>query len=96
MNDAILRADRCLCIVILIQSSNRYKLHSVLSNIGEDKLFELLKNLEDSKTVLFSYHSNGPNVGMSLTKDISKFKIYCADTGLFITLAFWTKTTRRT
>ena len=75
----------------LSQNSNRYKPHSVLNNISESKLFELLKNLEDSKTVLFSYHSNDPNVGMSLTKDISKFKIYCADTGLFITLAFWDK-----
>jgi len=28
---------------------------------------------------------------MSLTKDISKFKIFCADTGLFVTLAFWDK-----
>lgn len=75
----------------LSQNSNRYKPHTILNNIGEDKLFEILKNLEDSKTVLFSYHSNDPNVGMSLTKDISKFKIYCADTGLFITLAFWDK-----
>lgn len=51
----------------------------------------MLKNLEDSKTCLFSYHTNDPNIGMSLTKDISKFKIFCADTGLFITLAFWDK-----
>ena len=50
-----------------------------------------MKNLEDSKTTLFSYHSNDPNVGMSLTKDISRFKIFCADTGLFVTLAFWDK-----
>ena len=50
-----------------------------------------MKDLEDSKTVLFSYHSNDPNVGMSLTKDISKYKIFCADTGLFVTLAFWDK-----
>jgi predicted AAA+ superfamily ATPase len=28
---------------------------------------------------------------MSLTKDVSKYKIFCADTGLFITLAFWDK-----
>ena len=28
---------------------------------------------------------------MSLTKDSSKFKIFCADTGLFVTLAFWDK-----
>jgi predicted AAA+ superfamily ATPase len=75
----------------LSQTSNRYKPYTVLGQVDDDKLAELLKDLEDSKTVLFSYHSNEPNVGMSLTKDISKFKIFCADTGLFVTLAFWDK-----
>ena len=75
----------------LSQSSNRYKPYSVLGSIDDSKLFEYMKNLEDSKTTLFSYHSNDPNVGMSLTKDISRFKIFCADTGLFVTLAFWDK-----
>ena len=75
----------------LSQTSNRYKPYTVLGQVDDDKLAELLKDLEDSKTVLFSYHSNEPNVGMSLTKDISKFKIFCADSGLFVTLAFWDK-----
>ncbi|MCH5178241.1 MAG: ATP-binding protein [Prevotellaceae bacterium] len=75
----------------LSQANNRYKPYSVLGELDEKKLFELIKNLEDSKTTLFAYHSNDPNVGMSLTKDISRYKIYCADTGLFVTLAFWDK-----
>lgn len=75
----------------LSQTNNRFKPYSVLGDIDEDKLMEFLKDLEDSKTTLFAYHSNDPNVGMSLTKDISKFKIFCADTGLFVTLAFWDK-----
>ena len=75
----------------LSQNKSRYKPYSVLSGVSAEKLFEYLKCLEGSKTVLFSYHSNDPNVGMSLTKDISKFKIFCTDTGLFITLAFWDK-----
>ncbi len=75
----------------LSQTGNRYKSYAVLGDVGEEKLMELMKNLEDSKTALFSYHSNDPNVGMSLAKDISKYKIYCADTGLFVTLAFWDK-----
>ena len=75
----------------LSQTNNRYKPYAVLGEVDDDKLLELLKDLEDSKTTLFSYHSNDPNVGMSLTKDISKFKIFCADTGLFVTLAFWDK-----
>lgn len=75
----------------LSQTNNRYKPYAVLGDVNDDKLQELLKDLEDSKTTLFSYHSNDPNVGMSLTKDSSKFKIFCADTGLFVTLAFWDK-----
>lgn len=75
----------------LSQSSNRYKPYAVLGSVDNEKLMEYMRNLEDSKTVLFSYHSNDPNVGMSLTKDISKFKIFCADIGLFVTLAFWDK-----
>ena len=75
----------------LSQANNRYKPYAVLGEVDNDRLMELLKDLEDSKTALFSYHSNDPNVGMSLTKDISKFKIFCADTGLFVTLAFWDK-----
>ena len=75
----------------LSQTNNRYKLYAVLGDVDENKLMEFMKDLEDSKTTLFSYHSNDPNVGISLTKDISKFKIFCADTGLFVTLAFWDK-----
>ncbi len=75
----------------LSQTNNRFKPYAVLGKVDDDKLMEFLKDLEDSKTTLFAYHSNDPNVGMSLTKDISKFKIFCADTGLFVTLAFWDK-----
>ena len=75
----------------LSQTNNRYKPYAVLGDVDEDKMMEFLKDLEDSKTTLFSYHSNDPNVGMSLTKDISKYKVFCADTGLFVTLAFWDK-----
>ena len=77
----------------LSQTNNRYKPYTVLGNIDDSKQRQLLKDLEDSKTTLFSYHSNDPNVGMSLSKDKSRFKIFCADTGLFVTLAFWDKET---
>jgi len=52
---------------------------------------ELLSSLEDSKTVSFAYHSNDPNVGMELTRDATRFKLFVADTGLFVTMAFWDK-----
>ncbi len=75
----------------LNQNGNRYKPYSVLGNMESDKLQGLLREMEDSKTVLFAFHANDPNVGMSLHQDTSKFKLFCADTGLFVTLAFWDK-----
>ena len=75
----------------LSQTNNRFKPYGILGDVEKNKMMEMLKNLEDSKTTLFSFHSNEPNVGMSLTRDISKYKIFCADTGLFVTLAFWDK-----
>ena len=75
----------------LSQNTNRYRPYSAIGEVNSDKMIEFLRSLEDSKTVLISYHSNDPNVGMSLTTDISKYKLFCADTGLFVTLAFWDK-----
>lgn len=75
----------------LNKTASRYKPYAILGDVDKDKLTELMVNLEDSKTTLFSYRSNDPNVGMSLTKDLSRYKIFCADTGLFVTLAFWDK-----
>lgn len=75
----------------LNQNSNRYKPYSVLGSVESDTLQGLLREMEDSKTVMFAYHANDPNVGMSLHQDSSRFKLFCADTGLFVTLAFWDK-----
>lgn len=75
----------------LNRSASRYVPSYTLGKTDDDKLFELLQALEDSKTVLFAYHCDDPNVGMSLTADISRFKLFMTDTGLFVTLAFWDK-----
>lgn len=73
----------------LSKNANRYRPSQILGDVKNEKMQELLHALEDSKTVQFCYHANDPNVGMSFTEDSSRFKIYCADTGLFVTLAFW-------
>lgn len=69
----------------------RYHPYPVIGEVKEDKMLELLNELEDSKTVLMCYRTNDPNVGMALTKDRTRYKIFMADTGLFITLCFWDK-----
>ena len=75
----------------LSRNSSRYVSSSVIGTVDEQKMLELLNNLEDSKTVNFAYHANDPNVGMELTKDESRYKLFVGDTGLFVTLAFWDK-----
>ena len=69
----------------------RYQPTSVVGNIGGSKIDEMILCLEDSKTVNVAYHADDPNVGMSLTADYGKYKLYVGDTGLFVTLAFWDK-----
>lgn len=75
----------------LTSGYRRYIPKQIVGDIDDNKLIELLNDLEDSKNVLFAHHSLDPNVGMSLTEDLSRFKIFTADTGLFVTLAFWDK-----
>lgn len=55
---------------------------------ADDSILSLIAELKDSKTVLAAYHTNDPNAGMANSRNLSKFKLFLADTGLFTTLAF--------
>jgi hypothetical protein len=66
----------------------RYQVSSVLSGERIDRLQSLVKAMSDSMTTNVAYHSNDPNVGLALSKDNDRFKMYVSDIGLFITLAF--------
>ena len=50
----------------------------------DERIFDLI----DSKTVLVSYNTNNPQTTLSDTKDLDYFKLYVADTGLFVTMMF--------
>lgn len=69
----------------------RYKATPVIGKTGANKVAEMIFCMEDSKTVNVAYHADDPNVGMALTADFDKYKLYVGDTGLFVTLAFWDK-----
>lgn len=75
----------------LSRKTSRYYMSAVVGSVDNDKEEEMLVSLEDSKAVLVSYHSDDPNVGLPLTKDTSRYKLFVADTGLFVTMAFWDK-----
>lgn len=72
----------------LSRNSKRYQVGSVIENATASRLGELLMDMADSMTVNFSYHANDPSVGFSLHADYDCFKLFLADTGLFVTLAF--------
>lgn len=75
----------------LSRNASRYVPSSIIGNVADDKMSELLMNLEDSKTVNIAHHADDPNIGIPISANYDKFKIFLADTGLFVTLAFWDK-----
>lgn len=74
----------------LAKNANRYQSRTVIGyGMEEDKIAEILREMEDSLTVNISHHADDPNVGLALHADYDQYKMYVGDTGLFITLAFW-------
>ncbi len=72
----------------LAKKASRYQVSSVLANRQASDILEKIAELRESKTVLVAYHANDPNVGLSASIDLEKFKLYLSDTGLFVTLMF--------
>lgn len=72
----------------LNKNASRYQVSSVLPGSRADDLLKLITEMVDSKTVLISYHATDPNAGLSAYKDLSQFKLFVCDTGLFTTLMF--------
>lgn len=75
----------------LSRNASRYVPSAAIGHVDNDRRLELLKELEDSKTVTIAYHADDPHVGLPITANYDKFKLFIADTGLFVTLAFWDK-----
>lgn len=75
----------------LSKNVSRYQVSSIDSNSRPSKIGDLIAEMVDSRTVAISYHANDPNVGMALNMDFNRFKLFLADTGLFVTLAFMDK-----
>ena len=74
----------------LTGNAARYQVVSVLGRSQDkDEMEEIIQDMEDSMAVNFSYHANDPSVGLSLHANMSQYKMFVGDTGLFITLAFW-------
>ena len=69
-------------------NASRYQVSSVLAGERAETVLGLISDMVDSKTVQIAYHANDPNVGLANAKDLRRFKLFLADTGLLTTLIF--------
>lgn len=70
-------------------NASRYQVSSVISGSRVERLTKPLSILKESMTVNVALHSNDPSAGLAMHVNPDCFKLYCGDTGLFVTLAFW-------
>lgn len=75
----------------LSKNTSRYTISSVIPGEKKDRVADLVQLMEESRVANIAYNTSDPNVGLALTKDLQRYKIYASDTGLFITLAFKSK-----
>jgi len=75
----------------LATNANRFQPSVAIDKTRAEQLDNLIFMIQDSKTVNVCYHANDPNVGLGLSANRAAYKMFIADTGLFVTLAFWDK-----
>jgi uncharacterized protein len=72
----------------LSKDQRKYRITAAVGKRNGTRSEELLYELIDSKTVLPCFNSTDPRVSLADTKDFDSYKMYLADTGLFVTLLF--------
>lgn len=72
----------------LSKNASRYQVSAAIPGERPDRLISTVKMMNDCMATNVVYQSNDPNIGLALTMDYERFKIYTSDTGLFVTLAF--------
>ena len=72
----------------LSKKSSKYQVSSVDARSRSARVADIVADMLDSMTVYSAYHADDPGVGFALHKNPDKYKLFLADTGLFVTLAF--------
>ncbi|MCF0235567.1 MAG: ATP-binding protein [Bacteroidaceae bacterium] len=76
----------------LASNVTRFRVGGVLdANDRAHMAEEAIEAMVDSMTVNMAHHANDPHVGMAMHSSLSAYKLYLADTGLFVTMAFMDK-----
>ena len=72
----------------LSKNASRYQVSSTDAHSRSARVADIVADMLDSMTVSSAYHADDPGVGLALNKNPDKYKLFLADTGLFVTLAF--------
>lgn len=75
----------------LSSNSSRYMIETALGEKKPGNIDTVVYEMGESMVINLAHHVNDPNVGLGLNSSLNTYKMYMADTGLFITLAFWDK-----
>lgn len=75
----------------LSKNTSRYQATTIIENVKQYQMQEMLELMRESMIVNIAYQSTDPAVGLALTADRTRYKLFVGDTGLFVTLAFWDK-----
>ena len=75
----------------LSKNTSRYQATTIIENVKQYQMQEMLELMRESLIVNIAYQSTDPAVGLALTADRTRYKLFVSDTGLFVTLAFWDK-----
>lgn len=73
---------------MLQQHEKRFRPAKVRKGSRMKDFSESMFWLDESRVVNFCYNTTEPSVGLALNKDESKVKLYMADTGLLVSMAF--------
>lgn len=72
----------------LNSNASRFLISGVVKDARAKSVEALISEMENSKTVLVSHQNNDPGAGMSAHQNLSAYKLFLSDTGLFVTLMF--------
>lgn len=72
----------------LAAKKNRFRISAATGKRSTSKDLERLFDLIDSRTVLPCYNATDPSIALAQAKDLDSYKLYLADTGLFVTMMF--------
>ena len=72
----------------LMAGKKRFVISNALKKKMTSKDEELLSDMLDSKTVIISYNTTEVNLSLNLNRTLDSYKLYLADTGLFVTMLF--------